>query len=181
MPAEEQILAYRWMMLTWTTYGAWLPGDPRGFRTRRGRQYIPPPQRYAKPNEPAYSADEFERLYEWVKQRLDDAVRLGEEERKVVLERLMKLALDGGAVVAAVHVGQTHVHMVLFAEESDVAGLVKRLKGVTSRELGRCGMTGRVWARGYHCRRLRDEDVVGAVRYVLRHGCSGRSSDDVPC
>ena len=162
-------MAYRWVLLTWTTYGAWLPGDPRGFRTRHGRRYVPPPQRYTDPDEPAYNAEDFERLYEWARERAGDGVRLGEEERRIVEQKLVKLALDVGAVVAAVHVGEMHIHMVLFAEKDKVAGLVRRLKGVTSRELGRMGMVGRVWARGYHCRLLRDRDVVGAVRYVLRH------------
>ena len=39
--------------LIWGTYGSWLPGDPRGFRTRRHREHVegdykhpPPPGLY---------------------------------------------------------------------------------------------------------------------------------------
>ncbi|WP_437230609.1 hypothetical protein SH661x_002053 [Planctomicrobium sp. SH661] len=38
-----------WFHVTLTTYGAWLPGDPRGFRTRHHREHVegdyrdPPP------------------------------------------------------------------------------------------------------------------------------------------
>ena len=27
----------RWHHIQWSTYGVWLPGDPRGFRSRGGR------------------------------------------------------------------------------------------------------------------------------------------------
>jgi hypothetical protein len=33
----------KYWLVTWVTYGSWLPGDPRGFRTFRGREYVPPP------------------------------------------------------------------------------------------------------------------------------------------
>ena len=44
----------KWWLVTFGTYGVWLPGDPRGFQTWRGREYVPPPARYAKPGEATY-------------------------------------------------------------------------------------------------------------------------------
>jgi hypothetical protein len=44
-----------WYHVTGSTYGAWLPGDPRGFRTRHHRQHVegdykdPPPRASTTP------------------------------------------------------------------------------------------------------------------------------------
>jgi hypothetical protein len=50
MPKDSRI----WQHVILTTYGSWLPGDPRGFRTRHHREHIvgdyknpPPPGIYA--------------------------------------------------------------------------------------------------------------------------------------
>ena len=32
---------FSWYHVVLTTYGAWLPGDPRGFRTRHHREHVP--------------------------------------------------------------------------------------------------------------------------------------------
>ncbi len=46
-PLSEEIMLYH---VTWSTYGSWLPGDPRGFRTRGHRLHVdgdyrnPPPK-----------------------------------------------------------------------------------------------------------------------------------------
>src|SRR5436190_1901454 len=44
----------KWFHITTHTYAAWLPGDPRGFRTRHHREHVegdyknpPPPGKYA--------------------------------------------------------------------------------------------------------------------------------------
>ncbi|MCG3179184.1 MAG: hypothetical protein BIFFINMI_01517 [Phycisphaerae bacterium] len=54
-------------LVTWSTYGAWLPGDPRGFQTRRGRQHVPPPVRYAAPGEDVYDARRYRALFEYAR------------------------------------------------------------------------------------------------------------------
>jgi len=48
---------YMRFLITWTTYGHWLPGDPRGFRTRGAKEFVPPPQRYT--NGESYEPDKY--------------------------------------------------------------------------------------------------------------------------
>ncbi len=51
-----------YFLITWTTYGYWLPGDPRGFRTRRAKEYVHPPERYS--DGATYEPEKYKRLYE---------------------------------------------------------------------------------------------------------------------
>ena len=44
----------KWWLVSWTTYGTWLPGDERGYCTWRKRTYVAPPKRFAKPGEPQH-------------------------------------------------------------------------------------------------------------------------------
>ncbi len=52
---EKQVKSLQWYHVILSTYGSWLYGDPRGFRTRHHREHVegdyknPPPQgRYAE-------------------------------------------------------------------------------------------------------------------------------------
>ena len=56
------------LFITWTTYGTWLPGDARGWRTRRGGYQLPKPL-----------------LAQWCqKQMADEAVLLKPHDRETV-------------------------------------------------------------------------------------------------
>src|SRR5437016_14655262 len=71
----------KFWFVTWTTYGSWLPGDRRGFRTLRGKEYIPPPRRYAKPGEEDYNPKNYADRYRQAKKAVPLPVRLSEEEK----------------------------------------------------------------------------------------------------
>src|SRR5687768_17139320 len=97
---------WRWFHLTSHTYGAWLYGSPRGFRTRHHREHIigdyknPPP------------AGMYDRKLERSKQLLvQDPVVLSMSWRKIigkaVLEKLQKLT----AQVLSVSMSSTHAHI----------------------------------------------------------------------
>jgi REP element-mobilizing transposase RayT len=159
----------QWLLITWTTHGSWLPGDPRGFRTRGRRLNIPPPARYANTDEEAYDAKNWERLFEYHKHISKGAICLDRQQRDFINRRIAGLAAECGVEAEAIHVGSNHVHVLVECGNLEVAKFVKRLKGVTSRELSEHGLKGNVWARRYHVRRIPDEGLKGVIRYLRGH------------
>lgn len=158
----------RWCLITWTTHGAWLPGDNRGFRTRGHKSDVPPPKRYAQ-NQNVYNSRDWQRLLEYSKRISKREVHLDQRQQGFVQRRLDEIARKCGCLTTAIHVGKGHVHILANPRANRLSKLVQRFKGVTSRGLSEYGLEGRVWARGYHVRRIPDEDIAQATRYLLRH------------
>ena len=90
------------------TYGTWLPGDPRGFRTPGHRQHIegdyrnPPPEgRYAG-------------LHASARQSMTrDPVRLSVPLRVLVLDVFLKSFGKRRIEVACISVGKVHFHLLI--------------------------------------------------------------------
>ena len=94
-----------WYHVVGSTYGTWLPGDPRGFRTFRHHEHVegdyknPPPQgsydtRHA----------ESKRKLKW------PPVSLGERQRQVVLGAMVEKLRADGIELIALAVGRHHFH-----------------------------------------------------------------------
>ncbi len=162
-------MAWRWFLITWTTHGSWLPGDARGFRTRRHKSNIPPPRRYAA-NQNSYSPQDWRQLLEYSKRVGKGEVNLDATQQEFVRRRIPEIAAHCACSVQAMHVGNSHVHVLARPNDGDPSKLVQRLKGVTSRELSVYGLEGQVWSRGYHARRVRDDELAQAMTYILKHG-----------
>ena len=158
----------RWYLITWTTHGSWLPGDPRGFRTYGHRVDIPPPKRYADSKD-VYKPDDWKRLFEYHKRKCKEAVSLDKKQQAFVHKRITEIAVAKGCSVKAIHVSGCHVHVLIRHDRSDLSGLVQRIKGITSRELSEYGLKGKVWARGYHARPIPDNALAEAIHYILFH------------
>jgi hypothetical protein len=99
-------------LVTWTTYGSWLPGDPRGFRTFRGKEYIPPPERYAKNGEPIYNPAEFADRYAMAKEMVPLAIRLTAEERQVVCDAIVAELETLQIPLDIIAVASFHIHLI---------------------------------------------------------------------
>ena len=159
----------RWFHVTFATYGTWLPGDPRGFRTRHHREHVegdyksPPPRgRYSERHAQSQSL------------LVANPVRFTPQERREVLTAIVGRLTDTEATVVAVAVGREHVHIVLKCLPGDVrrvVGLAKKNAWFALRERGR---PERIWAK-----RCRAEPIAGrnhqlnAVRYVVRQEETG--------
>ena len=162
----------QWVLITWTTHGAWLPGDPRGFRTANAKKYVPPPARYAADGEEKYEAEEYAKLYEHHKSGVTPVFLTMKHFLVVAAEakRVIAKLTDEPAVMS---IGRDHVHCLLKADELWIERAVKNLKGASSRLLSEHGLPGTVWARGYHVRRIDDGGYESALRYVERHSTQG--------
>ena len=155
-------------LLTWTTYGTWLPGDERGFVGRvpdaDGEHVI-----HNVPGEP-YDFDDPRLSADAVRHVKGSPVRLTHEHARVCVEALVEVCEKYGLTIHAGAVMANHVHLVVSSPESEGARLLNLFKGVSSRRLGqRFGKqaSGSWWTTGGSRRLLRDERAFdNAVNYV---------------
>ena len=165
-------------LLTWVTYKSWLPGDPRGFRSHKGKNYIPPPVRYAGKDTQQYSSERFKGLYEF--HSGSGAVRLDETQREKVVDIVIETIREFCPGRAAVCVGETHAHVLL-----ELGGRITSdrfcnfAKGRSARKLISLGHNGKVWARRFHARHIDSAQWDSAKQYILNHETS-REILDIP-
>lgn len=145
-------------LLTWRTYGTWLPGDERGWvdEQRNGR------------GEPMHGADH----------RLESAARgqmkaspviLTDTQRRVVEDAVRAAGTEKGWGLHAINVRTNHVHVVLSTSSSPERTQValKAAATKTLREGGLAPPNGVVWSRGGSQRGLTNEAALwAAVDYV---------------
>jgi REP element-mobilizing transposase RayT len=155
-------------LLTWTTYGTWLPGDTRGFVS------IIPDSRggYVIHNEPgqAYDSD-VPVLRATARQRQAGPVVRITSQHAVIVESAFREVADRHRVgIYACAIMTDHVHIVAECDNSDGARLLNLFKGVSSRRLGeRFGprASGRWWTEHGSRRLLPNRDAIAAAeRYV---------------
>ena len=173
-PADDR--PPRWWLVTWNTYGTWLPGDPRGFQTWRGREYVPPPKRYAKVGEATYDPAPYRPRRAAAERRITQpAVRLAPVWRGLCVGAFAA-ELDRLPVTPAVlSLDDWHAHALWKVGGYPNRTAVGRLKAAASRLLHACGQgPPKVWAQGCHMDGREDEGSVrAAFRYVRGHADRG--------
>jgi len=117
-------------LLTFTTYGSWLHGDPRGSH-RHGRGYQPPD----------------ERLFEYRRAQLTQSpVVLCERRRAIVLAAIVETCSVRAWPLAAAHVRPEHVHVVVAGDSSGkMLGSLKAWSTRRLREAELVGASEKVW------------------------------------
>jgi REP element-mobilizing transposase RayT len=156
-------------LLTWTTYGSWLPGDVRGSvsRVRVGQG---PRQYHNAPGSP-YD-DPMPELHSAAEAALKaPPVYLNSNQAKRVLVQLIETAAYRHWRLLAAAVMRNHVHLVVVAEDTaKSADLLRTFKSYASRALNSENskpIGGRWWTTSASRRRLPDaRAVAAAVRYV---------------
>ena len=142
------------LLITWTTYGTWLPGDQRGWR---GRNNGPQP-----PNS---------RLKQWCRHKMTgDTVLLREHDRKAVEDACREHCEHRGWYLLAVSARTNHVHVVVIADRHPQT-VRDQLKANCTRRLRnqhRPLLAKRTWTRGGDCAALnKTSEIEAAMRYVL--------------
>ena len=140
-------------MLTWTTYGSWLPGDERGYVEdgkilsgnekvlRRNRE------RQKSPN-----------------------VKLNSKEKQIVKKTILSEAERTGQYIEALVVYSNHVHILARPHKESLEEMVSRYKSITTKVLWENGRTGRIWTKGYDKRFCFTEgDIKKRTRYIKNH------------
>lgn len=165
MPVDRR----RWHHVVLTTYGAWLYGDARGFRTRHHREHVdgdyknPPPRG----------------LYEDKARRS----RASLVQSPVIIPPRLKACLGRAiwreltkrcAWVLIMAVSGQHVHLLVKVEMSRVRHLAGRAKRSGTIELRSKGWQGRLWGVRGKALRIRDRaHQENSYRYIERHAREG--------
>jgi REP element-mobilizing transposase RayT len=144
-----------WYHVMGHTYGTWLPGDPKGFRTRDHRMHVegdyrnPPPQ------------GKYDGLHEHAKRAMKrDAVFLDWAQRKRALDELVASLQRRHFGIQVFSVDRIHLHGLVRFPDRDP----KRWLGIAKKESSHyCKQTGHApaggfWATGSKCLPIRDQE-----------------------
>lgn len=154
-----------WFHVTWSTYGQWLPGHPRGFRSRGDRikscGYDP------------CSRDghgEHAGLHGSARGLLrKDPVELTGAQQRAALRAILEKVRQTGSEVVCLAVCDVHVHLLGRFEREGVEREIGRLKRHSSHAL-RAEIPGAVWGARRHPVEVRDRDhQVNAFKDILDH------------
>ena len=157
-------------LLTWRTYGTWLPGDARGFVSNvRGED-----GHGERHNVPGTDCDrDLPGLERYARDQMKGKpILLGAEQARLVADDFRSSAAFRGWPLHAVAVLVNHVHLVVAApEEVLTERLLQVFKSYASRKLNGLypkPVNGSWWAVSGSRRRLPDERAVAAATaYVL--------------
>lgn len=160
----------RWFHCTTHTYGAWLSGDPRGFRTRHHREHV---EGDYKNRPPAGKYDsQLVRSRQLLKQ---PAVVLPVEFRAAVGGAVVERLIQCGAQVLALSCSGQHVHLLAKMPGGEVPRQwVGRAKMHATFILRRLGWAGELWAVRSKIIPVRDRrHQLNVFNYVLDHATEG--------
>ena len=150
--------------ITWGTYGSWLPGDPRGFRTRHHRQHVdgdyrnpPPPGTYAG-------------LYAHARRSLSKPpVTIPPDLLEAIGRRCLDQLAKEGARVSGISVAGQHVHVAVECRPDGLKQMVGRVKKVSSHGV-RARIPGRLWQEGCRPVAVRDgRHWQNVLAYIAGH------------
>ena len=159
----------RWWLLTWTTYGTWLPGDPRGFVSS-----VPDesgPQRKHNAVGADYDRDHSVLFASAQSLMKEPATKLNPAQAKIILEQFHTTADHRGWRLIAAAILWNHIHLVVGVPgDPDPANLLRDFKSYASRALNRSSVEfrrERWWTEsGSRCKLPCETAVFAAVRYV---------------
>jgi len=140
-------------MITFTTYGSWLPGDKRRY-VRHGKVL-----------------DGNEKIYKHAEKiQKTKTIKLNAKEKAIVRQAIIEEVEKIGQKLEAISVCSNHVHLVVRWSYHPVGEIVSRYKNAAMFALGNNSKTGRIWTRGYDRRFCFTEDELTArIQYVKRH------------
>jgi len=159
----------RTWLLTWTTYGTWLPGDPRGSVTRV-RDSDAPRKLHNKPGTP-YD-DSLPALQAAATAALKGSpVYLNRAQAERIVAQLIATAAYRNWRLLTAAVMRNHVHLVVVAPDAvNSADLLRTFKSYATRALSESFQKpagSRWWTTSASRRSLPDERAVqAAARYV---------------
>ena len=167
-----------WYHCVGNTYGSWLPGDPRGFRTHHHRKHVdgdynnPPPQ------------GKFENLHHYSTQEMSrDAVSLNVQQQQIVLNCFEDSLLINEIPIVIMSVSPTHAHILVqfFRGRTTLSGKpiadpARHYFGIArkraARQLSEKGLIapGGVWSKSTTIVPISDKrHFDNALGYIIRH------------
>jgi len=154
-----------WYHVTGSTYGTWLRGDPRGWRSRHHRQHVDGD--YRNPPEPDAHAELYERSQESLKR---PPVHLDLRQRGIAGEALVDKLLEMGVEILVASLDSSHYHILARFPDGQVRPRIGKAKKNASHILSRYGLKGTVWAKRCRPQPIRDrQHQINAYHYILDH------------
>ena len=142
-------------LITWTTYGTWLPGDQRGWVDRR---------KYGVQN----GEEKLEKYARNIMQ--ENSVVLNREERKETKEAIETTCNYKEWRIHALGVQSNHIHVVISTNGENPLQIRKTLKGYSTRTLKKIARFSErkfFWTKGGDIKRLNSKTAVNAaIDYV---------------
>ncbi len=140
-------------MVTWTTYGAWLQGDRRGY-VKNGR-VLPGDERIKTANR---------------KLQRYETITLTKEEREIIRLTILAEATALGHAIHAIAVCSNHVHFVAEPCEYSIEQAVSRYKNKSMFALRKSGRPARLWTKGFDKRFcFTPVQLAARIAYVQNH------------
>ena len=140
-------------MVTWTTYGTWLPGDKRGY-VRQGK-IMPGDPKILKASQSLQKAA---------------TVTLDSEQKAIIRRAILQEAQKIGHTIEALAVCTNHIHLVAYPCEKPIESIVSRYKNVAMFALQKDGPVRRIWTRGFDKRFcFNEKSMKQRIEYVKRH------------
>jgi REP element-mobilizing transposase RayT len=152
-----------WRHFIINTFGTWLHGDQRGFRSRKHRIHSSGDYRHPPP------LGEHALLHEHHDLRARDEVRIERDLRRTIGQAILCSLLDKHYRLLALAVGKVHTHGLVELPENipTVKAIIGEAKRVSSRAV-RDQLPGNVWAAGGTFKIVTDDaHLARANDYVL--------------
>ncbi|MHB1156080.1 MAG: hypothetical protein ACYC26_04495 [Phycisphaerales bacterium] len=154
---------FRWRLVTISTKRSWLPGDPRGWRSRDHKRHSSGDYKHRPPS------GEHEGLYDYWKSRCGEGITLPAHPRSIVGQAIIQHLTEEDYPLLAVSVDDRHAHFVVQLPDDPptMRTIVGHAKRKSSRAI-KAEMPGEVWASGGDFDPVDDpEHLRNAVHYVL--------------
>lgn len=158
-----------WYHCNGNTYGTWLPGDPRGFRTRHHRGHVEGDYKNRPP--PGSNRELLERSQTLLQRA---PIHLNAAQQKIAADAVVEKMLADGIEIIALSVDDHHFHLLSRFRDHRPKHWVGRAKMHSSMILRDHGLPGGAWATG--CRTLPIHDrqhQVTVFDYIVKHHQQG--------
>lgn len=155
------------LLITWTTYGTWLPGDERGFVSNRVTRFGTYERKRNALGELPFAGDERTLAIARGEQKFETTF-LTPQQAWWTAQSLAKLARERGWFIPRAAIMRQHIHVVVMHCPDDGPAVRRVLKGVTQADLcKKIGKAKRWWTlRGSNRYVKGAEAIEAAIQYV---------------
>jgi hypothetical protein len=160
-----------WYHCMGNTYGTWLPGDPRGFRTRHHDEHV----------EGDYKAPPINGRYDERHEKARDfqkrpSIYLTVTQRRRALDEMVGSLLRRNLELIVMSVDRVHFHALCRFPDRNPRKWIGIAKKESSHYLKQVGSApvGGLWAVRFKCLPVEDRShQLWTVRYIRKHGKKG--------
>jgi hypothetical protein len=163
-----------WYHCMCNTYGTWLRGDPRGWRTRHHREHVRGD--YDHPPAPGTWELTYQRSMRLMKR---DPIHLSQMQRRIALDKVVTAFQFHGLQVVAASLDDHHLHLLARIPDHEPRKWLGVAKKNAARELSdrKWRPKGGLWGKRSNCEPIVDRaHQLATVRYILDHRKEGATT-----